>query len=76
MSEEESNNTESGGTGETEIKCTLGMMQLQMSTHAGPVKAREEFETLWENRVSEIEESQADTLKESIEPDENSVRLG
>lgn len=77
MPGEDTNTTDSDRSGETNIKCTLGMMQLEISTHADVDDACEEFENLWENRVEEIEESEANTLRQELEADDSSiVRLG
>jgi hypothetical protein len=57
-------------TGDTRIEANLGMFRLQIDADEPLDETVEAFEQLWENRIDELEESRADSVREKLEDDD------
>lgn len=49
-----------------EIKASLGMFKLEISTHESLDDAVSAFESVWRSRISEITEAEADTVRNKL----------
>lgn len=62
--------------GDTRIDASLGMFDLQINSNEDLESTVEAFEEIWENRVEEIEDSMANTLKEKLESRDGGLFIG
>lgn len=58
------------------VSASLGMMTLEVESHEPLEETVDAFEQVWENRVEEIEDSMANTLREKLEDDRGGIVLG
>jgi len=56
------------------IQASLGMFDLQVQSGSSLQETAEVFEMIWSKRVAEIEEAEADTLRQELE-DENNIHI-
>lgn len=56
--------------GDTRINASLGMFNLQIDAEEDLESTAEIFSEIWEDRIDEIEESRADSVREKLEDDD------
>lgn len=59
--------------GDTRINASLGMFRLQIDAEESLEDTAEIFSELWEDRIEELEDSRADTIREKLEDDDTII---
>lgn len=63
-------------SGDTRIDASLGMFQLTVDSEESLEETAAIFSELWSDRIQEIEESRADTVREKLEEDRGPTLIG
>ncbi|MBP1986756.1 hypothetical protein [Halolamina salifodinae] len=64
------------GAGDTRIDASLGMFSLTVDSEEDLESTVEAFQTVWTDRIEELEDSRADTMREKLEDEDVGFILG